>query len=98
MQPLGHSLGFAEVYVRDFANGCESQPVPFLEGIWVDRSQRRHGLGRQLIETIEAWARSKGFKELGSDAELHTTLSHRAHAGWGFEETERDVYFRKTLT
>jgi aminoglycoside 6'-N-acetyltransferase I len=88
-------VGFAELYIRDFANGCESQPLPFLEGIWVDPRCRRKGLGRQLIQMIQAWARERGFNELGSDAELHNTLSHSAHAGWGFEETERAVYFRK---
>jgi aminoglycoside 6'-N-acetyltransferase I len=91
------ALGFAEVYIRDFANGCESQPLPFLEGIWVEPSVRRQGLGRQLIQTIQAWSLAQGFRELGSDAELHNSLSHQAHAGWGFEETERVVYFRKKL-
>src|ERR1700722_495218 len=29
----GSSAAFAEVTLRKFANGCETQPVPFLEGI-----------------------------------------------------------------
>ncbi|MGO4834668.1 hypothetical protein AB4144_20655, partial [Rhizobiaceae sp. 2RAB30] len=28
--------GFAEISIRDYANGCKEKPVPFLEGIWVD--------------------------------------------------------------
>ncbi len=32
----GAAVGFAEVSVRPYANGCDSQPVGFLEGIWVD--------------------------------------------------------------
>ena len=26
-------VGFAEISIRDYANGCRAQPVPFLEGI-----------------------------------------------------------------
>ena len=33
--------GFAEVSIRKFANGCETQPVAFLEGIWVEPPLRR---------------------------------------------------------
>ncbi len=33
--PSGTPVGFAELAIRKYANGCESQPVPFLEGIWI---------------------------------------------------------------
>ena len=46
---------------------------------------------------VEAWAREKGCSELASDALLESAESHRMHAGLGFEETERVVYFRKEL-
>ena len=41
--------------------------------------------------------RARGFREIGSDALLDNRASHAAHAGWGFAETERVVYFRKVL-
>jgi aminoglycoside 6'-N-acetyltransferase I len=90
--------GFVEAYVREFANGCDHGPVAFLEGIWVRRSHRRKGVGRALVKAVERWARKQGLKELGSDAYLGDRLSHRSHLGWGFDETERVVYFRKKLT
>jgi aminoglycoside 6'-N-acetyltransferase I len=93
----GEAVGFAEAYVRDFANGCDSQPVAFLEGVWVAPGSRHKGVGRRLIRAVEAWALKRGLKELGSDAQLGARLSHRSHLGWGFEETERVVYFRKKL-
>jgi aminoglycoside 6'-N-acetyltransferase I len=34
-------IGFAEAYIRPFANGCDSRPVVFLEGIWVGPDFRR---------------------------------------------------------
>jgi aminoglycoside 6'-N-acetyltransferase I len=93
----GEAIGFAEIAIRKYANGCESQPVPFLEGIWVDPRYRRSGVGRRLIAHVESFVKTRGFREIGSDALLDNRVSHAAHAGWGFAETERVVYFRKVL-
>ena len=93
----GQALGFAEVSLRAFANGCREQPVPFLEGIWVSPAHRRQGIGRLLLNRLTADFRSQGFHEICSDADLENNCSHRAHEGWGFQETERVVYFRRKL-
>ncbi len=90
--------GFAEIRIRDYANGSTAQPVPFLEGIWVDPRYRRQGVGRALIGQITIDLVAKGFHELCSDAEIRNRRSHQAHEGWGFDETERVVYFRKQLS
>ncbi|MGB3718803.1 MAG: N-acetyltransferase [Proteobacteria bacterium] len=90
-------IGFAEAYIRPFANGCDSRPVVFLEGIWVGPDFRRFGVGRALVESVAEWARAQGIYELGSDAELTNTLSQTCHLKWGFEETERVVYYRMKL-
>lgn len=91
------ALGLAEAGVRDYGNGCETAPVPWLEGIYVVPGQRRSGLARRLVQAVEAWARAEGYAELGSDAALDNLTSRLAHARWGFEETERVVMFRKVL-
>ena len=93
----GEPAGFAEVAIRAYANGCDSAPVPFLEGIWVMAPLRRQGIGARLIAHIEAFVTARGFREIGSDAEINNGTSHAAHNGWGFSETERVVYFRKSL-
>ncbi len=93
----GAAAGFAELAIRDYANGCETRPVGFLEGIWVAPEFRRQGAGATLIAHIEGFLIARGFREIGSDAFINDSLSHEAHAGWGFSETERVVYFRKTL-
>ena len=42
----GVPIGFAEVAVRhDYVNGCDSSPVAFLEGIYVDAARRQRGRG-----------------------------------------------------
>lgn len=89
--------GFAELAIRKYANGCESRPVPFLEGIWVEEQLRRRHVGAGLLAHIEAFLGARGFREVGSDAFADDRASHAAHAAWGFTETERVVYFRKLL-
>ena len=74
-EDAGKPVGFAEIYVRDFANGCNGQPVVFLEGIWVKKGFRRKGIGKALIHALKTWAAKKGFKELGSDTGVENRLS-----------------------
>ena len=93
----GRPAGFAEIALRKYANGCDSRPVPFLEGIWVEAELRRQGFGKALIQHVADFLMTRGFSELGSDSELDNHLSHASHRGWGFAETERVVYFRKIL-
>jgi len=90
-------VGFAEVSERPYGDGCDTAPVAWLEGIYVRAAYRRHGIARQLVTTVEEWARARGLSELGSDAELDNVVSRLGHARWGFEETERVVRFRKVL-
>lgn len=90
-------VGFTEASIRPYANGCETRPVAFLEGIWVHPNFREKGVGRKFVHEVEVWARSKGLKELGSDAELANLVSQSCHRKWGFVETERVVYYRKKL-
>lgn len=90
-------VGFAEVSQRPYGDGCDTAPVAWLEGIFVVASHRRRGVGRLLLTAVEAWARTRGLSELGSDAALDNLTSRLSHALWGFDETERSVLFRKTL-
>jgi aminoglycoside 6'-N-acetyltransferase I len=90
-------VGFAESFIRPFANGCDSRPVAFLEGIWVAPPYRRRRVGGQLLAAVEHWAGALGIDELGSDADIANALSLLCHGRWGFEEMERVVCFRKRL-
>lgn len=89
--------GFAEVATRPYADGCETSPVAYLEGWYVDPDARRHGVGRALVRAAEAWARERGLHELASDALLDNIISQQAHEALGFTEVERAVRYRKAL-
>lgn len=94
----GTAIGFAEVSLRrDYVNGCETSPVGFLEGIYVNPDHRLAGVARALCDGAQGWAAARGCTEFASDALLDNKASHAMHDALGFEETERVVYFRKTL-
>lgn len=98
VRPGGAGLaGFAELAERPYADGCDTSPVAFLEGWYVDPDARRLGVGAALVRTGEEWARTRGYHELASDALLENTVSHRAHTALGFAEVERAVRYRKSL-
>jgi len=93
----GELVGFVEAALRDWAEGCRTRPVGYVEGWYVVPEHRRRGVGRRLVEVAERWAVSRGCTEVGSDAELANTLSHRAHAALGYDEVGRVVAFAKKL-
>ncbi len=93
----GAAVGFAEYALRDYANGCHSQPVPFLEGVWVSEEYRSQGIARALVQYLEKKARLAGFTEFGSDVELSNYQSQLMHERLGFVQTEKVIFYRKVL-
>ncbi len=89
--------GFVEIGSRNYAEGCETTPVAYLEGWYVDPDVRRTGLGRRLVQAAETWALTHGYSEIASDTELENKISLQAHLALGYEEVERQICFRKRL-
>ncbi|WP_277589756.1 aminoglycoside 6'-N-acetyltransferase [Pseudomonas chlororaphis] len=94
----GQPAGLAEASLRhDYVNGTEHSPVVFLEGLYVSAEQRRQGIAERLIDAVAQWGRDQGCVEMASDTGLENLVSQTVHKALGFEETERVVYFRKSL-
>ena len=92
------AVGFAQCQLRhDYVEGCETSPVGFLEGIYVDDAHRRGGVARALLSACEDWARSVGCTEFASDCELDNHDSLAWHLKAGFEEVNRTIWFAKKL-
>lgn len=92
------AIGFAQCQLRhDYVEGCETSPVGFLEGIYVDEGCRLGGVGRQLLTACEEWARSVGCTEFASDCELDNRASLAWHMKNGFTEMGRTIWFAKKL-
>ncbi len=95
----GHArpIGFVELSLRAYAEGCLSDNVAYVEGWYVAPEARGGGVGRALIEAAEDWARRQGCTELASDAQLDNAVSAAAHKALGFSEAGQIRCFRKAL-
>jgi aminoglycoside 6'-N-acetyltransferase I len=93
----GVPIGFLELALRPYSDGCDSMPVPHVEGWYVEPGARGAGIGRALMRLAEDWSKARGHTELASDTELHNDASLRAHEACGFNEVERLIKFRKVL-
>ena len=95
VRPEGGLCGLAEVSIHESAPGCETDRIGYVEAWYVDEDWRGRGLGRALVEHIEAWARAAGCREMASDTNPSYPTSSAAHEALGYAEVER--YFRKEL-
>jgi aminoglycoside 6'-N-acetyltransferase I len=96
-RPSGGLSGFIELGLRTYAEGCESSPVPFIEGWYVDDDLRMSGIGTLLVRAAESWARALGHREMASDVEIDNDTSLTVHRALGYEEVARLVCFRRDL-
>jgi aminoglycoside 6'-N-acetyltransferase I len=97
VRPDGRLGGFLEGGLRKYADGCDTSPVGYIEGWYVDEDLRRSGVGGQLVQAMEAWTRERGLTEMGSDTWLDNETSITAHTRLGYVEMERLVHFAKKL-
>ncbi len=93
----GRPIGFVELSLRAYAEGCQSDNVAYVEGWYVSPEVRGRGVGRALIGAAGDWARREGCTELASDAQLDNAASAAAHEALGFSEVGQIRCFRKVL-
>lgn len=93
----GEIIGFIETNIRQYAEGCETDNVGFIEGWFVLPEYRQRNIGKKLVKTAEKWAKQQGCTEMASDTLIDNNLGIEAHKKLGFEEVERIVCFRKNL-
>ncbi len=93
----GRPLGFAELGIRPYAEGCATTRVAYLEGWFVVPAARGQGVGAALLRASEEWGRTQGCSEFASDAEADNELSAAAHKALGFEDLGLVRCFRKSL-
>jgi aminoglycoside 6'-N-acetyltransferase I len=93
----GQAHGFVEASIRLTAEGCRPGPIGYIEGWYVEPKHRGKGIGTALMRKAEAWASSKGCKEMASDADMANEGSRMAHVALGYEEVALLAHFRKDL-
>lgn len=93
----GGLCGLLEAGTRPYADGCDSSPVGYIEGWYVDPDARGMGIGRALVEAAEAWARELGLHEMASDTAIANEAGLEAHLALGYREIERVIHLAKEL-
>jgi len=93
----GQAVGMIEARLREYGEGCETAPVGYIEGWYVNGNLRGQGIGAALVCAAEDWAREKGCTEMASDTWLENDVSITAHLKLGYKEAERLVHFWKRL-
>ena len=90
-------IGLTEARIRDYGEGCETSPVGYLEGWFVQEEYRGKRIAGIMTQAAENWIREKGCTEVASDTWLDNESSIRAHVNMGYYEVERLVHFVKQL-
>ena len=72
--------------------------MAYLEGLFLKQQYRGQGLGKQVIQMVMQWCKQQGFAELATDAELSNLDAQRFYQALGFEETDRVVEYKITLS
>ena len=91
------AIGFATVSLRNIVNGARSNPVGFLEGLYVKEAYRRKGVARELVESGEKWVKDHGCSQIGSDALDWNRDSILIHEKLGYKKLYTTVNFIKNI-
>jgi aminoglycoside 6'-N-acetyltransferase I len=94
----GSLHGFIEASLRPFAEGCTTQPVGYIEGIYVQPAFRHRGIARALVAAAEQWAVSIGCVEFASDCQIDNEDSIGFHQSIGFDIARQLVHFRRAIS
>lgn len=91
-------IGFAHFSKRnDYVEGTSSNPVLYLEGIYINEVYRNKGYAKKIVQEGIKWGKANGCKEFASDCEEENTQSIEFHKKIGFEEVNRVVCFTKKI-
>lgn len=95
----GETVAFINLSLRsDYVEGSSSNPVAYVEGIYVKPKYRQAGMAKELIKRAERWTRKKCCTELASDTELQNRASQKFHKSIGFKKAGTIVHFIKKIS
>ena len=88
------AVAFLSLSLRsDYVEGSDSNPVGYIEGLYVKPEFRRKGIAEKMVDHAKEWSRMFGCSELASDVELDNKASQAFHSSIGFEEANRIVCY-----
>lgn len=86
----GELGGFIEVTLYPELDFCDSKPIGFIEGWYVDDDLRKNGVGKKLVEIASRWVIKNNCAEIASDVEFDNIGSQKAHEALGFIKYHAD--------
>ena len=86
-------VAFAEVK-KCRINGVKTA---LLAGIYISQGYRQWGLDKKLLNAVEKWAKEHSLNEINASININEKRSISNYKSLGFSETERVVFFRKTI-
>lgn len=90
----GTVVGWVHACLRDL---LVSQPQAEIEGLVVDEACRSVGLGRQLLERAEEWARDQGCTTVFLRSNVTRERAHAFYERAGYQHVKTSKAFRKGL-
>jgi len=82
---------------REYVNGANDGLKGYLEAIYVLPEYRMNRIAAELDKIIGRWAARNGCREMASDCLLENVDSYKFHLKIGYVETERNIFFLKSL-
>ena len=90
--------GFIHMSVRkDYVEGSSSNPVGYIEGLFVKPEYRGKDVGTELYNAGAKWVKKKGCTEIGTDCTISNRVSFDFLIKMGFEEANRIICFIKDI-
>jgi N-acetylglutamate synthase-like GNAT family acetyltransferase len=93
-ESAGSVVGWAHAYLCCL---IESDLHAELGGLVVDEAHRDRGVGGELLEKVEEWARQKGCSAVTVRSNITRTAAHKFYAARGYAQIKTQLAFRKPL-
>jgi len=83
----GTAVGFAEVSIRSYAEGCYSGRVAYLEGWYVDPARRSEGIGGAWFEPPSSGAGTRAAQKWAPTPASRTGSARRPISPWALRKS-----------
>lgn len=90
----GQISGFCHAFARP---ALEKPPEVIVQSLVVDSDMRQGGVGRALMEAVEAWAKSRGYASVALYSQVERGDAHAFYKSLGYERVATSGLLRKWL-
>jgi len=91
----GEVVGLLHAFFRP---ALEKPPEVVVEALVVDASRRSQGIGEQLMQVVERWARESGSATVSLYSGAQRTDAHRFYERLGYAKSGTSNLMRKVLS